>query len=75
MDASKFRSLSPAEQALVAIAVLLDGREAGVYLEYDARNGPGLRDSAYELAESDPELRMAYISTMLRRALGEIGKN
>lgn len=72
MRASSFSSLPPKHKALVAIAVLLDGREAGVYLEQDAIFGESLRDAALELADHDPELRMAYVGTVLRHALSEI---
>jgi len=72
MDAQKFRALSPRERALVAVAVLLDGREAAVYLENDMQHGQSLQRAASDLAALDVELRMAYAGTMLRAALAEL---
>ena len=69
MDTQAFRKLSLRHQALVAVAVLLDGREAVVYLESDAINGAGLSRASDELAMMPPELRMPYVGTMLRAAL------
>lgn len=73
MDAQRFRSLSARLRALVAVAVLLDGREAAVYLENDGINGTGLRRAAEELAGLEPELRMPYVGSALRLALDEMG--
>jgi len=72
MDAQRFRSLSPWQRALVAVAVLLDGREAGMYLENDSVNGQGLKRAALDLAGVEPELRMALVGTLLRDALKEM---
>lgn len=74
MDAQKFRALSAHERALVAVAVLLDGREAAVYLENDAQHGMALERAAADLASLDVDLRMPYAGTMLRAALQEIEK-
>lgn len=72
MDSSRFRSLSPWQRALVAVAVLMDGRESVMYLENDAVNGPGLRRAALDLAGIEPELRMPFVGTVLRDALRDI---
>ncbi len=72
MDAQRFRSLAPRLRALVAVAVLLDGREAGEYLAIDATNGDGLKKAAADLAAQDPELRMPYVGSALRAALKEM---
>lgn len=72
MDAQRFRSLNSWDRALVAIAVLLDGREAGAYLESDSVNGTGLRRAALDLAAIEPELRMPFVGTLLRSALREL---
>jgi hypothetical protein len=72
MDAQRFRSLSPRQRALVAVAVLLDGREAGMYLENDAVNGQGLKRAALDLAGVEPDLRMPLVGTLLRDALKEM---
>jgi hypothetical protein len=72
MDAQRVRSLSAHDRALVAVALLLDGREAAMYLEMDAVNGTGLRRAALDLALIPPELRMPLCGTMLREALPEL---
>lgn len=72
MDAQRFRVLSQRQRALVAVAVLLDGREAETFLENDAVNGIALKRAAAELAAQPPDLRMPYVGTMLRNALEEI---
>ena len=72
MDAQKFRNLAPRLRALVAISVLLDGREAGEYLAINLTDGPGLQKAAADLAELGPDIRMPYIGTALRAALREI---
>jgi hypothetical protein len=72
MDAQRFRSLSARQRALVAVALLLDGREAEAYLEIDAVNGEGLKRAAADLASQDPEMRMPYVGSALRAALKEI---
>lgn len=72
MDAKRYRALSARQRALVAVAVLLDGREAAVYLKNDAINGDGLQRAALDLAGQAPELRMPFVGTMLRTALNEM---
>jgi hypothetical protein len=72
MDTQRYRSLSAEHRALVAVAVLLDGREAGMYLENDSVNGQGLKRAALDLASVAPELRMPLIGTLLRDALEEM---
>lgn len=72
MDGQKFRMLSPRQRALVAVAVLLDGREAVEYLEADPVNGLSFKRAAMELASQGPELRMPFIGTALRAALKEM---
>jgi len=72
VDAKHFRSLPARQRALVAVAVLLDGREAAVYLKNDVVNGAGLHRAALELAGQAPELRMPYVGTMLRMAVEEL---
>ena len=71
MDAQKLRALSAHERALVAVAVLLDGREASVYLENDAQHGQALERAAADLASMEVDLRMPYAGTVLRAALQE----
>ena len=71
MDAQRFRSLSARLRALVAVAVLLDGREAAAYLELDASHGEALKRAAIELSALEPDLRMPFLGTALRSALEE----
>jgi hypothetical protein len=72
MDAQRFRVLSARHRALVAVAVLLDGREAANYLESDGVNGTAFKKAAIHLADQAPELRMPYVGSMLREALAEL---
>lgn len=69
MDLRSFRKLPPRERALVAMAVLWDGREAASFLETDAQAGALLRRSAADLAAQSPELRMPFLGSVLREAI------
>lgn len=68
----RYRDLEPYERAIVAIAVLLDGHDAGQFLRYDADRGDELRSAANELFALAPELRLPFMGTVLRRALEEL---
>ena len=72
MDSQRFRALTPRNRALVAIALLLDGREAHSYLEIDAISGTGMKRAALDLSDADAELRIPFVGTMLRIALEEL---
>lgn len=72
MDGERFRTLDARERALVAIAVLLDGREAATFLENDAQQGEALQRAALDVAEQNHDVRMPYLGTMLRMALREL---
>jgi len=72
VDAQRFRTLSAKQRAVVAVAVLLDGREAENYLANDITYGPALSRAAHALADQPPELRMPFLGSMLRAALREI---
>jgi len=72
VDGNKFRALSPRQRALVAVAVLMDGRESALYFKNDSVNSTGLERAAVELAGLDPEMRMPYVGTQLRIALEEL---
>ena len=72
MDTKKLRDLSPRQQAIVAIAVLLDGIEAGNYLESDAADGKRLKDAADSLASEKADLRMPLAGTILRMAIEKL---
>ena len=73
MDTKKLRELSPRQRALVAVAVLFDGIEAGNYLESDSIDGTKLKEAADSLASEKTELRMPLAGTILRMALEELG--
>ncbi len=72
MDAHRFRMLSAHQQALVAMAVLLDGHEASIVLSNDAIHGENLERVAISLATLQPDLRMPYVGSLLRSALENI---
>lgn len=69
MDLTKFRNLSPHNQALIAISILLDGREGGNFLEIIQPDGDILKKIANQVAVLDPEIRMPLIGSMLRAAI------
>lgn len=66
-----FRHLPAHERAVVAVAVLLDGFESVDYLALDRVNGGRLSEAAAGLAGLEPELRMPFVGTLLRRAIEE----
>ena len=68
----RFNSLAASKKALVALAVLLDGREAVAYLRADSLLLDALSKAAAELSELEPELRMPLAGTILREALQEM---
>ncbi|MDZ4785113.1 MAG: hypothetical protein SGJ02_03440 [bacterium] len=72
MTSSLFRELSARERALVAVAVLLDGREAENYLANDSKTGSQLLRAASELCELSHEIRMPLIGSILRGSLKEL---
>ena len=72
MSADSLEVLTAYQRALVAVAVLLDGREAVTYLANDALHGEILGEVAEELSKQSPELRMPYLGSLLRMALAEL---
>ena len=72
MDLHRIRSLPARAKALVALAVLLDGRDSSTYLERDAGNGANLARAANDLAALPTDLRMPLAGTLLRTALEEL---
>jgi hypothetical protein len=66
-----WRSLSPRERALVAVAVLVDGNDSKIYLECDADKSEELRRAAEELCSLEVDARLAFVGTALRLALEE----
>lgn len=72
MDTQRFKNLPARQRALVAVAVLLDGRDAATFLENDALNGTALGRAANDVAALDADLRMPLVGTLLRQALREV---
>ena len=71
-DISRFRSLGSRERALVAIGVLLDGRDTLEYLSFDRERRMALVRAAEDLIELGVELRIPLAGTLLRKALDEL---
>ena len=70
---SFFYKLDSASQVRVALAVLLDGGDAPLYLQIDEKQGSELRQAAEELLAMELDIRFPYVGTMLRLALEDIG--
>lgn len=71
MSLGTWRSLSPRERALVAVAVLIDGNDSRIYLECDAEKSEQLKRAADELCSLEVDARLAFVGTVLRLALEE----
>ncbi len=69
---SRLRALGAREQALVAIAVLLDGHDAAEYLSSDKERHTALARAASDLAELAPELRLPLAASVLRAAVADL---
>jgi hypothetical protein len=69
---SRFRSLSAYEQAIVALAVLLDGHDAETYLQSDSQRHLALSKAANDLSGLAPEIRLPLLGTVLREAIAEL---
>ncbi len=67
-----FNKLAPEQQALVAIAVLLDGFDSPFFLGEDFKFEDQLRKAAEEIVKDAPAQRLPYVATLLRRALNEL---
>jgi len=72
LDLDRFRRLPSAQRALVAISVLLDGREAAIYLEQDAHSGAELGGVAQMVAELSSDVRIPWLGTELREAVRDM---
>lgn len=66
-----FMRLTSYDRARVAVAVLLDGADAPLYLLNDAVRGDELRQAAEELLAMELDIRFPFVGTMLRLALEE----
>lgn len=71
---NRLRSLAAREQALVTLAVLLDGHDAADLLSSDKERGTALARAAKDLAELAPEVRLPLAGTVLRSALATLEK-
>lgn len=69
---AKFRALSTREQALVALAVLLDGHDAIEFLSSDKLKSTALQRAADDLVKLPPELRLPLLGTLLRHGIAQI---
>jgi hypothetical protein len=56
---------------LVAVAILIDGNDAAVYLGFDEQRGEALKAAARELAAIDFDVRLPFVGTLLRMSLEE----
>ncbi len=71
-DVSKYRVLTTREQAIVAVAVLLDGSDSVDYVTSDRDRGNALSRAARDLCQLAPDLRMPLVGTLLRAALKDL---
>ncbi|MCC6220307.1 MAG: hypothetical protein IT291_03590 [Deltaproteobacteria bacterium] len=71
-DLGRFRALSVRERAVVALGVLLDGRDASDFLLCDKERSAALSRAAADLAVLQPELRMSLLGSLLREALAHL---
>jgi hypothetical protein len=71
-DLNRFRSLTLREQALVCIAVMIDGHDAVDYLQNDRDRAVALSRVAKDLASLEPELRLPLLGTLLRNATNQL---
>jgi len=69
MNQLAWSQLTPREQALVAVAVLIDGAEAANILGLDAQRADLYKACALELSGYELDARLPYVGTLLRRAL------
>ena len=65
----KYRALPTKQKALVALAVLIDGHDAGQILASGSSREAKLADAADDLARLAPELRIPLLGSLLRRSL------
>ena len=71
MSVNTWRTLDARDRALVAIAVLVDGNDAKVYLGGDARGAERLKAAAEELCQLEVDARLTFVGTVLRLSLEE----
>jgi hypothetical protein len=69
----RFLNLAPEEQMLVAIGVLVDGKESGEVFLSDPKK-KYLADVANDLCEIPLQLRTPLLATALREARGKLSQ-
>ncbi len=69
MNNGAMAQLTQHEQALVAVAILIDGNDAAAVLAIDSTRGEQLKAAAQELGAMEIDTRLPFIGTLLRRAL------
>jgi hypothetical protein len=74
MAATLFRELTPQQRALVALAVLLDGRDAAEFLSQDIQLGEHFRAVIEQLTRDDLEMRIPFMGTLYREAIADLGR-
>ena len=72
MENIDFYKLTAKERALISIAVLLDGIDAGLYLDSDLQSGNLYKTLADEISKKAPDVRLSYSGTLLRRAIKDL---
>lgn len=74
-DLNRFRTLNADEQALVAMAVLLDGHDSAEFLLSEKKRGAVLSKAAQDLLSLPIDLRLSLSGTLLRQALEKISRS
>jgi hypothetical protein len=72
MSLTHLRALDPIDRALVAVAVLIDGSDASLYLDGDVERSQDLKNAVEELCRLEIDGRLAFVGTVLRLALKEV---
>ena len=72
MSLTHLRALDPIDRALVAVAVLIDGSDASLYLDGDPERSEALKQAVEELCRLEIDGRLAFVGTILRLALQEV---
>ena len=75
IEIDRFNRLPPAQRALVALAILLDGQEASTYLIQDAHSGYELSEVARMMSNIENSIRMPLLGTELRSALLKLNES
>lgn len=74
-DLNRFKSLTPAEQLMVTMGVLLDGHDSVEFLLSAKKGGAILSKAASDLLTMPIDLRLSLCGTLLRQAIEKINKS